>query len=184
MPDYFISYTSADRAWGEWIAWQLESAGYTTVFQAWDIRPGANFVMVMQQATLRAHYTIAVLSPDYLAASFTQPEWAAAFAQDPLGEKGLLIPIRVRECDLAGLLPQIVYIDLDGVEHGRSKPATVPSFPRDEQLLEPRPKQPGRGGIDRLAFRHQKVLRTSFDQHGQHVAQQYNVTGKISIGAL
>jgi hypothetical protein len=25
--DYFISYTAADRAWAEWIAWQLEPAG-------------------------------------------------------------------------------------------------------------------------------------------------------------
>jgi hypothetical protein len=26
--DFLISYTSADRAWAEWIAWQLEVAGY------------------------------------------------------------------------------------------------------------------------------------------------------------
>jgi hypothetical protein len=24
--DFFISYTSNDRAWAEWIAWQLEDA--------------------------------------------------------------------------------------------------------------------------------------------------------------
>lgn len=23
--DFFVSYTSADRAWAEWIAWQLET---------------------------------------------------------------------------------------------------------------------------------------------------------------
>jgi hypothetical protein len=28
VPDFFISYTSADRAWAEWIAWQLEAEGY------------------------------------------------------------------------------------------------------------------------------------------------------------
>jgi len=26
--DFFVSYTSADRTWAEWIAWQLEQAGY------------------------------------------------------------------------------------------------------------------------------------------------------------
>ena len=26
--DFFVSYTSADRAWAEWIAWQLEAEGY------------------------------------------------------------------------------------------------------------------------------------------------------------
>ena len=25
--DYFISYTSTDRIWAEWIAWQLKEAG-------------------------------------------------------------------------------------------------------------------------------------------------------------
>jgi hypothetical protein len=25
--DFFVSYTSADRAWAEWIAWQLGSLG-------------------------------------------------------------------------------------------------------------------------------------------------------------
>ncbi len=27
MLDFFISYTSADEAWAEWIAWVLEAAG-------------------------------------------------------------------------------------------------------------------------------------------------------------
>jgi len=44
MKDFFISCNSADRAWAEWIAWQFEEAGYTTVLQAWDFRPGFSFV--------------------------------------------------------------------------------------------------------------------------------------------
>jgi TIR domain len=27
-PYFFVSYTSADRTWAEWVAWQLEQAGY------------------------------------------------------------------------------------------------------------------------------------------------------------
>jgi len=34
--DFFVSYTSADRAWAEWIAWQLEVEGYQVVVQAWE----------------------------------------------------------------------------------------------------------------------------------------------------
>ena len=154
MKDLFISYNSADRTWAEWIAWQLEEAGYTTVFQAWDFRPGSNFVLEMQRAATEAERTIAVLSPDYLSALFTHPEWAAAFAQDPRGEKGTLLPVRVRECELKGLLPQIIYIDLvgleevsaweellDGVRRERAKPTAPPGFPgavRRSVLQEPR----------------------------------------------
>ena len=113
--DFFISYNKADRAWAEWIAWQVEQAGYKTIVQAWDFRPGSNFVLEMQRAASEAERTIAVLSPDYLTALLTQPEWTAAFAKDPTGIKGTLLPVRVRKCDLEGLLPQIVHIDLAGL---------------------------------------------------------------------
>src|ERR671929_1371187 len=102
--DFFISYNRADRAWAEWIAWQLEEAKYTTVLQAWDFRPGGNFVLDMQRAASQAERTIAVLSPDYLTALYTQPEWAAAFAQDPTSAAGVLLPVWVRPFDAPRLL--------------------------------------------------------------------------------
>lgn len=40
MQDFFVSYTQADRQWAEWIAWELEEVGFTTVLQAWDFPPG------------------------------------------------------------------------------------------------------------------------------------------------
>jgi hypothetical protein len=41
--DFFVSYTSVDRAWAEWIVWQLEDEGYTVVVQAWDFIPGRSW---------------------------------------------------------------------------------------------------------------------------------------------
>jgi tetratricopeptide (TPR) repeat protein len=140
--DFFISYNKADGAWAEWIAWQLEEAGYKAIIQAWDFRPGGAFALDMHEGLKKAERVLAILSPDYLTALYTQPEWAAAFAQDPTGEKGLLLPARVRECKLEGLLPQIIYIDLvgvteaeagerllSGVKRERAKPAASPQFP-------------------------------------------------------
>ncbi len=108
--DFFISYNRNDREWAEWIAWQLEEAGYSVIIQAWDFRPGGNFVLDMQRAVENGARVIAVLSPDYLTSKYTAPEWAAAFALDPTGEKGTLLPVRIRECQPTGLLPQIVYL--------------------------------------------------------------------------
>jgi hypothetical protein len=59
--------------------------------------------------------TIAVLSEDYLKAEFTQSEWAAAFARDPTGKKRGLIPVRVAECSLTGMLLTRIYINLIGL---------------------------------------------------------------------
>jgi len=70
----FISYTKADQAWAEWIAWTLQEAGLSVIIQAWDFLPGGNFVLNMEQA-VSAEKTIAVLSPAYLQSEYTQPEW-------------------------------------------------------------------------------------------------------------
>lgn len=159
MAHFFISYNKADRGWAEWIAWQLEEAGYTTVLQAWDFRPGGNFALDMQAATARAERTIAVLSPDYLEALYTHPEWAAAFAKDPTGQGKTLVPVMVRTCDLEGLLPQITYIDLrgsteaeareallGGVRVGRAKPPSAPAFPgAGAHAAAAQPPYPGTG---------------------------------------
>lgn len=154
VPDFFIIRNKADKAWAEWIAWQLEESGYRVVVQDWDFRPGSNFVLKMQDAAANAKRTIAVLSPDFLKSEYTAPEWAAAFAQDATGAKRKLVPVRVRECTPSGLLAQIHYIDLvsldketaktellSGVKQGRAKPSKSPSFPGTTS--EPQPAFPG-----------------------------------------
>jgi hypothetical protein len=113
--DFFVSYTGADTAWAEWIAQTLAEAGYQTVVQAWDFRPGQDFVHKMQQATQRAARTIAVLSPAYLGSAFGEAEWRIAFASDPTGEQGLLLPVRVAEVTPPGLLRSRTYLDLVGL---------------------------------------------------------------------
>jgi hypothetical protein len=114
--DFFISYTAVDDAWARWIAVELERANYTTLVQAFDIRPGSNFVHAMQQAATTSARTIAVLSPAYLESAFGESEWQAAFQADPTGERGLLIPARVQLCQPPGLLASRVYIDLLDVD--------------------------------------------------------------------
>jgi hypothetical protein len=142
LKDFFVSYNKADQRWAEWIAWQLEAAGYTVVFQAWDFAPGTNFVLKMHEAVADSARTVAVLSPDFLRSSFTQPEWAAALAGDPTGQGRKLVPIRVRDCEPAGLLKQISCVDLvsadeetakarllDAARGARGKPSVQPQFP-------------------------------------------------------
>lgn len=142
MADFFISYTSADREWAEWIGHVLEDEGCDVVIQAWDFQPGSNFVLEMQRAAQSAERTIMVLSPNYLRSHFGAPEWAAAFAKDPEGLQHRLVPIKVRPCEPEGLLKPLVHIDLvdhdersaisellQGVTGRRRKPAARPAFP-------------------------------------------------------
>jgi TIR domain len=150
--DFFISYTAADRPWAEWIAWELEAAGYTTLIQAWDFRPGTDWAVKMQEGTTEWSRILAVLSPHFFESKFTRAEWTSVFAKDPTGELGLLIPVRVTECEPPGLLRPRTYVDvvglgedavrkklLDGVKQGRIKPANAPLFPG---WAKPKPEFP------------------------------------------
>jgi hypothetical protein len=48
--DFFISHAGRDTAWAEWLAWQLQQAGYAVELDVWDWAPGEDFVARMQPA--------------------------------------------------------------------------------------------------------------------------------------
>lgn len=142
MPDFFISYTSVDEQWAEWIGYVLEEDGHSVKLQRWDFRPGSNFVLEMQEAASNASRTILVLSPDYMKSQYAAPEWAVAFAGDPQGARRTLLPVMIRDCQPDGLLAPIVHIKIAGLEQEaartellrgirpeRAKPSSRPPFP-------------------------------------------------------
>lgn len=144
MKDFFISYASANRRWAEWIAWVIEEARYSVVLQAWDFLPGRNFVLAMHEASCTTRKTIVVLSEAYLLAEYTRPEWAAAFARDPAGERRMLIPVRVTPCDPDGLLKAVVFVDLVGLDVDQAKRALLAAISNDERTKPARqPPFPG-----------------------------------------
>jgi tetratricopeptide (TPR) repeat protein len=149
--DFFVSYTQADRAWAEWIAWTLEEDHHRVLMQAWDFVPGSNWVQGMQAGTRDAARTIAVLSDDYLTSAYGGAEWQAAWAQDPEGTGRKLLLVRVAECGRPGLLAGVVSVDLFGLTEaaakaqlramvsaairGRAKPDVAPGFPGTRRAI-------------------------------------------------
>jgi hypothetical protein len=139
--DFFISYTKADRGWAEWIAWTLEDAGYTTSIQAWDFVPGTNFVVKMNDAIDKSKQIVIVLSKAYVRSGFANSEWAAGFADDPVGAKRRLLPVRVGDAPSHPLLKPLVHAVLAGASEAearqrlldavkpRVKPTQAPAFP-------------------------------------------------------
>jgi len=193
VKDFFVSYNRADQQWAEWIAWTLEEAGYSVVIQAWDFRPGGNFVLDMQRAAAESQKTIAVLSQSYLKSSFTQPEWAATFANDPQSVEHKLLPIRVKECKPEGLLRSIVYVDLVGLSPTdakqallnsllqRVKPEQEPAFP--EMSMPPVPIASERVITEPKAFpsalsRVQQIKEKSLQQRLDSLAADHEALAK------
>ncbi len=155
MKDFFISHNGKDARWAEWIAWTLESAGYEVILDVWDFRPGTNFVHRMNQALKEAERILCVCSKNYFAkGEFTVPEWTAALAGDPKGEKGRLLPVKIDESEVEELFKPLGHINLsgknreqarevllEGVLKDRRKPVEEPDFPFD--AAKPEPSFPG-----------------------------------------
>jgi signal recognition particle receptor subunit beta len=153
--DFFISYTAVDRAWAEWIAWELEEAGYQVLVQAWDFVPGSHWTTQMREGIVGAQRTVAIISPHYLTSVYGQAEWEATYRADPKGFTRKLIPVRVEDCPRPDLLAGVVSFDLFGYSPetardrllgkisealaGRAKPATAPAFPGGRAATEPAP---------------------------------------------
>lgn len=159
--DFFISYTKADEAWAAWIAWVLEEANYRVLVQAWDFVPGSNWTHLMDQGVQSCQRTIAVVSPAYRTSVYGTAEWQAVWGTDPTGAQRKLIPVRVGDGWLPGLISGVVGIDLlglaedqakqrllDGVATalaGRAKPAMAPPFPSGNRSDSTPPLFPGAG---------------------------------------
>ena len=110
---FLISYTVSDKAWAEWIGSKLEQSGYQTILRDWDIRPGQNAVIEMDDAIKRSERTLLVLTPAYLN-SDAFVEWAASFRNDPHGRQGRVLPVRVALCNPEGFLGALEPVDLVG----------------------------------------------------------------------
>lgn len=144
----FISYNHADQQWAVWIAWLLEEAGYTVIVQVWDFSAGSNFVLEMDRATKQSDQTIILLSPSFLRSGFTAAEWSAAFAKDPTGVNRKMIPLMVEKCRPEGLLSQVVWRSLVGLDKTQATATVLAAVraKRNKPTIEPPfPNAPGPG---------------------------------------
>jgi hypothetical protein len=156
--DFFISYTATDAGWAEWIAWQLEKAGYSVIIQAWDFLPGGEFTMDIHNALKDCRKVLCVLTPAYMKSPWCLKESLTTLVGDVSGGDNKLVPVRVLPCKPEGLLKTRIYIDLAGIKDAeqakkillskikgivkkdpRFKPDTEPAFP----LTVPAPRFPG-----------------------------------------
>jgi transcriptional regulator with XRE-family HTH domain len=112
---FYISYDKADRLWAEWITWTLEKLGYTTFYDAWDIRPGDDLDIARSRGIRRTGYLLAILSDHYGAARENQLEWGSA-TKPGLRFHGRLLPVLVSGNNLAPFATTHSYVDLREVD--------------------------------------------------------------------
>jgi hypothetical protein len=149
--DFFISHAGRDTGWAEWLAWQLQQAGYTVELDVWDWAPGEDFVVRMQQALERADRLLAVCTEAYFSSVFGGAELRAVFAQQAAGR---IVPVLVEPVTLPSLYASLIHVDLTGLDEAAAaarlrarlaggRPTSAPPFPRAGPLPADKPRFAG-----------------------------------------
>ena len=145
--DLFVSHAGADRAWAEWVAWQLADAGYSIELDVWDWAAGRNFVAAMSDALDRCDRVVALFSAAYFDRSrYSTEEWSAVVVHLP-GVGDRLVPVRVEEVPAAqvpAVLRSLVSRDLFGVAEERARQVLLEAV-KGARRPDSKPVFPGRG---------------------------------------
>ncbi|MFF1472868.1 FxSxx-COOH system tetratricopeptide repeat protein [Streptomyces mirabilis] len=153
---FFVSYAGPDRAWAEWVGWQLKRAGHQVELDRWDWHTGDDFVQKMNLALDEADAVVGLFSKNYFAAGrWTREELSAIVAV-----RGRLVPVAIEalaDDDIPALLAGRLRKDLHGLDetaataalleavHGPVPPTSPVAFPgaaTADSTTEPDPQRP------------------------------------------
>lgn len=113
--DLFLSHNSADKAWTERLATEVEAdrsgPALTVFFDKWDILPGADVPRELEEALQASRYVGLVLSPAALASDWVSLERSTAMYRDPRSRSRHLIPLLRRDCVIPDMLARLKYLD-------------------------------------------------------------------------
>jgi hypothetical protein len=141
--DFYISCTPHDSRWAQWIAFHLKEQGYSFILPELDFRPGTNIILETHKAVSQCERTIALLSPHYVTAMYTSPDWTVAFQEGEVGEEPRLLPIRIQQCEIEGILKPYRIIDLVELVEDAAREKLVSVLKRNPPQLKQPPRFPG-----------------------------------------
>ena len=140
--DYFISYSTKDNSYAQWVGALLTGHGKSVFAQYNDMPPGTNFVRQMMDGLAGSRNFIALLSPDYEQSDQCQAEWSAAYNKDPSGRNRYIRPFKIRPVQLNKLASQVVYTDLCGLSEDEARQAVLQAIGLVAQPSAPPPPWP------------------------------------------
>jgi tetratricopeptide (TPR) repeat protein len=137
VADIFVSYTSADRDWAEWIGQELEKLGHVARIDAWEISGGGDIAAWMDERHDKADHILCVVSDTYLSKPYSSWERRAGQWAAQTDRPNFVLPARIEDCKLRTLLASVKSCDLFGIEENEArvrlteflKPAGKPTGP-------------------------------------------------------
>ncbi|WP_323185099.1 FxSxx-COOH system tetratricopeptide repeat protein [Streptomyces sp. NBC_00140] len=135
---WFISHAGVDRAWAEWVGWQLLDAGLEIELDYWDWGAGDNFVLKMNAALERGRF-LALFSPAYFEPErFTTPEWTAMVAK-----KEQITPVCIARTTAPAILSFLLAPDVFGLDDHAAREALLRAVEGPSRPDQAPPRPPG-----------------------------------------
>lgn len=161
--DIFLCHNHADKTWVRQLAERIESEEYygrqlKVFFDEWDIKPGDNIVLRLDDAISKSRYVGVVLSREMLEAEWPNMEWTMAVYSDPSGRKGKVIPIWRGGCEIPAALKirSVLYCrnDVEVEKSYRKLIALLKNqpLPRAETIQRPLQPMSENGMLSHLEF--------------------------------
>lgn len=148
----FVSHAGRDRAWAEWVSWELTQAGYRVELALWDWEAGENFVEKMRDALDRCDVMVALFSLAYFEPQrYTSDELTAVFA----GDRARVVPVKIEQVTPPALYRQMISVSIYSLPPaearsrlinavaGPARPSQAPPYPDAQPETPTGPRLPG-----------------------------------------
>ncbi|MER5865059.1 FxSxx-COOH system tetratricopeptide repeat protein [Kitasatospora sp. NPDC002040] len=144
QPLAYLSFVSEDRAWADWIAAVVESAGFRVVPR--EIGAGTDARLGTERGIDAAHGIVAVLSAGYLSDPQARALWDSMGGLDAAGSRRQIVPVRVGDVRLTAPFSGHNPIDLVGREESLAAAILLRALGRVGTEVDPEaviPRFPG-----------------------------------------
>ena len=121
MADIFVSYTSSDSEWAQWIALDLRTLGHTPHVHEWEIGPGHDILAWMEQHHAAADHVLCLVSDAYLKAPYSTLERNAAVWRAAKERADFVLFVMVRPCPMPALVAHFRRCEVFGLPEAAAR---------------------------------------------------------------
>lgn len=112
MASIFLSHASSDKHWARRIAADLTGLAHQVWLDEWALHVGESIPAEIEKGIDRSDFLVVLLSRHAVESEWVSREWQAAYWNEV--DKGAIavLPVRLEECQIPGLLRAKKYADL------------------------------------------------------------------------
>jgi small GTP-binding protein len=165
--DVFISHSATDRPAARELAVRLKASGLRVWFKEWVVQPGDMIPLKISEGLEQSRTLLLVMSANAFGSEWATFESQTILFNDPTNQQRRIIPLRLDDAEIKGVLRQFAYIDWrlkSDDEYAKLLAACRPPVDAVEPAVE---QQPGKLQSSKILKEHRgDVLRVAMTPDG------------------